>query len=304
MTRLFGIPGAVRVLAVWCVVALAAGNALAADSVAEVKHVRANGLDIAYTECGEGRPLVLLHGGGLTSGMWARQIGALSDHYRVIAPDTRGHGKTENPGHEFSYPLLADDVVAFCQALGVEKPVLMGYSDGGIIALTVGVKYPDFASALVLGGAVTPFDQEDVDHYFEGMKAFYAPVTKRTALEDADLDAMYAAGPEGWDMMARMHAKPGRPDDWRTLMKDVWLTWNDPRAYAYTEEQLKGVGIPVLVILGDRDEFFLPASAARLAGLLPRGELAVLPGGSHSVFRDKPDLFNPLVMDFLDRNAR
>ncbi|HJB67008.1 MAG TPA: alpha/beta hydrolase [Candidatus Mailhella merdavium] len=194
----------------------------------EVKHVLANGLNIAYTEQGEGPAIVLIHGGGLTSAMWAKQIPALAKKYRVITPDTRGHGKTDNPSHRFGYSLLADDVAAFCKALDLKKPVLMGYSDGGIIALTVGIAYPELAGALVIGGAVPPSGQADLDHYFAGMKAFYAPVTKRSALTDDDLDAMYAASPEGWNFMAKMHAKPGQPDYWRTLMKDVWLTWNTP----------------------------------------------------------------------------
>lgn len=274
------------------------GSAKADDAV---KHVQANGLQIAYTEYGQGQPLVLLHGGGLTSAMWSEQIPVLAEKFRVLVPDTRGHGKTDNPDHAFSYALLAEDVMAFCRALGVEKPVLMGYSDGGIVALTVGVQHPDFARALVVGGAVPPFEKEDRDHYFEGMRSFYAPVTDTAPLTEEKLDAMYAAAPESWEFMARMHARPGQPDYWRTLMKDVWSTWNTPESYAYTPEQLRGVKIPVLVILGDRDDFFLPASAARLAGLLPAGELAVVPGAAHNVFRAKPALFNALVMDFLER---
>ena len=267
---------------------------------AGVKFVEANGLRVAYTEHGSGRAVVLLHGGGLSAAMWAKQIPALEKEYRVIAPDTRGHGKTDNPGHEFSYRLLADDVVAFCRALGVEKPVLMGYSDGGAVALSVGVFHPDFAKALILGGLVPPREQADFDHYFAGMKEFYAPVTKRTALTEADLDAMYDAAPEAWDAAAKMHAKPGRSDYWRTLMQDVWEAWNTPQAYSYTLEQLQNVKIPVLVFLGDRDQFFRPEGALRLCRDLPQAELAVIPG-AHGVFRARPELFNAVVLDFLKR---
>ena len=268
-----------------------------------VKYVQADGLQIAYAEYGQGQPLVLIHGGGLTSAMWSEQIPVLAEKFRVLVPDTRGHGKTDNPDHAFSYELLAKDVMAFCRALGVEKPVLMGYSDGGIIALTVGVQHPEFARALVVGGAVPPFGEADRKHYFDGMHSFYAPVRDVAVLTDEHLDAMHGADPESWAFMARMHAKPGQPDYWRTLMKDVWSTWNAPESYAYTPAQLGGVKIPVLVILGDRDDFFLPASAARLAGLLPAGELAVVPGAAHNVFRAKPALFNALVMDFLTRTV-
>lgn len=276
------------------------GGAEAAD---DMKYVQADGLRIAYTEYGQGRPLVLIHGGGLTSAMWAEQIPVLAEKFHVLVPDTRGHGKTNNPDHAFSYELLAEDVMAFCHALGVEKPVLMGYSDGGIVALTAGVRHPGFARALVVGGAVPPFGEADRKHYFEGMHSFYAPVKGGSVLTDEHLDAMYAEAPESWEVMARMHAKPGQPDYWRTLMKDVWNTWNTPESYAYTSEQLRGVNIPALVILGDRDDFFLPSSAARLAALLPEGELAVVPRAAHNVFHAKPGLFNALVMDFLERTV-
>lgn len=289
-------------LVFWCAAGVAAAEVSAAQSEGDgVKYAEANGLRIAYTEHGTGQAVVLLHGGGLTSAMWAKQIPALEKEYRVIAPDTRGHGKTDNPGHEFSYRLLADDVVAFCRAIGVEKPVLMGYSDGGAIALSVGVFHPGFARALILGGMVPPREEADVDHYFAGMKEFYAPVTKRTALTEADLDAMYHAAPEGWDALAKMHVKPGRPDYWRTMMKEVWEAWNNPQAYSYTPEQLRNINIPVLVFLGDQDQFFRPEGAVRLYRDLPQAELAIIPG-AHNVFRARPELFNAVVLDFL-RNA-
>lgn len=274
----------------------------ATDNAPIMQMVKANGVDFAYSVQGVGKPIVLLHGGGLTSAMWSKQVEALAAEHKVYALDTRGHGKSNNPSHEFNYRLLADDVVAFCKALNIKKPILMGYSDGGIVALTVGIFHPDFASALVLGGAVAPSDQADIDHYFSGMRLYYAPVEKRTALTDFDLDAMYAASPSSWDYTATMHAKPGQPNYWRTLMKDVWLTWNNPQSYAYTAAQLASVTVPTLVILGDSDEFFNPEKAARFARLLPNAELAVIPKAGHNVFRAKSELFNSLVLDFLGRH--
>ena len=277
------------------------GSASAAGD--EVRFVQADGISVAYTEKGTGEPLVLLHGGGLTSAMWGKQVDALAAHYRVILPDTRGHGRTDNPDHAFGYTLLADDVAAFCRALGLEKPIIMGYSDGGITTLTVGIRHPELARALVVGGAVPPVEAEDMRHYFEGMAAYYAPVTKRADLTDADLDAMYKADPESWSFFAKQHAKPGRDDFWRTLMKDVWNTWNQPESYAYTAEQLAAVHVPVLGVLGERDECFRPVAAARLADALPAGELAVVPGAGHNAFRAKAELFNSLVLDFLRRQG-
>src|SRR6476659_5569998 len=99
---------------------------LAPTGHAEGKYVRANGTDIHYVDAGKGEPLLLLHGGMMsTSPLWAGHPGAyvsrmdmFTEHFRVIAPDTRGHGKTANPsGGAIPYTLLADDVLSLIEAL-------------------------------------------------------------------------------------------------------------------------------------------------------------------------------------------
>jgi pimeloyl-ACP methyl ester carboxylesterase len=120
------------------------------------KLVRANDIDIAYVEAGDGPPLVLLHGGFVSTGpAWAdspvayvRHMATLAKHFRVIAPDTRGSGATVHPGGTASYSLLADDVVALIDALHLERPLLAGFSDGAAIATVVAIRQPDTIGAL------------------------------------------------------------------------------------------------------------------------------------------------------------
>ncbi len=272
--------------------------ALAADA----KRVEINGASIAYTEQGEGQPLLLLHGGGLSSAMWGNLAGELAKHYRVVMPDTRGHGASTNPKHEFGYRLLADDMVKFCQALELKDPYVLGFSDGGAIAMTMGVFHPGAAKAYIFGGISTLGSKAAMEQYRKGMGYFYAPVQPKNApLTDADLDAMYKAAPESWDFIGKLHAKPGEPDYWRTLMKDVWITWNNPQDYAYSAEQMAKITVPALVLLGDRDEFFSLDGAVRTYLDLPAGELAVIPNGVHGAFRSQRDLFLANVLNFLGR---
>ena len=108
-----------------------------------MKSIRANGLEIHYRELGQGPPLVLLHGGTLTSGSWASHLPIFAERFRVLAPDSRGHGKTRNPAGHLSYRQMADDIAAFIEALGLEKPMVLGYSDGGQVALELGLHYPE-----------------------------------------------------------------------------------------------------------------------------------------------------------------
>jgi pimeloyl-ACP methyl ester carboxylesterase len=106
-------------------------------------YIEANGLRVYYEVCGEGEPLLLIHGGTATSQSWTSHLPAFTEHFRVFAPDSRGHGRTDNP---------ADDVAALIKALGLQRPLVLGYSDGGQIALELGMRYPGLARALVLGG--------------------------------------------------------------------------------------------------------------------------------------------------------
>jgi pimeloyl-ACP methyl ester carboxylesterase len=252
--------------------------------------VEANGLKIFYEEQGQGPPVVLLHGGSLTHRMWQWFAPGAAAKYRVIAPDSRGHGQTDNPTGNFSHDLMADDMVAFIAALKLEKPVVIGYSDGGMIALTLAIRHPEVARAIVVGGATHRF--ADTDRYFAGMEAFYLTRSKGS-ISDAELDAIAAARPQMVERYKQLHA------DWRRLLKQVWPMWTTPTVYGRAE--LAKVTVPVLIVLGDRDDFFPIEDALALHRMLPNSELAIAPGASHTFFRDKPALFAAPVMDFVAR---
>ncbi len=136
--------------------------------MAEGKFVNANGLDIYYQEYGKGRPLILLHGATDTHKLWKPFIPEFSKFFRVITPDTRGHGRTLNPAGELSYQVMADDLAEFIQDLDLEKPFMFGYSDGGQTALDFGMRYPDIPGALVIGGAWYQFSAEYQDSLRQG----------------------------------------------------------------------------------------------------------------------------------------
>jgi pimeloyl-ACP methyl ester carboxylesterase len=117
-------------------------------------YVEANGLRVYYEVYGEGEPLLLIHGGTATSQSWASHLPAFAEHFRVFAPDSRGHGRTDNPTGDLGYRAMAEDVAAFIDALGLRRPLVLGYSDGGQIALELGMRYPGLATALVLGATL------------------------------------------------------------------------------------------------------------------------------------------------------
>src|SRR6185295_11155857 len=147
----------------------------AADVLArrDAKLVRANGIEIAYTEVGEGPPLVLLHGALASTGpAWAGSAVAFVDHmhtlgrhFRVIAPDTRGSGATVHPGGPATFDVLADDVVALIQALDLDRPMVAGFSEGGATATIVALRRPDLVGALVNHAGFDIFDPHAPAHH-------------------------------------------------------------------------------------------------------------------------------------------
>jgi pimeloyl-ACP methyl ester carboxylesterase len=265
---------------------------LASPSIADPVSatVEANGLKIFYEEQGQGRPVVLLHGGSLTHRSWQWFAPEAAAEYRVVAPDSRGHGQTDNPTGAFSYDLMADDAAAFIAALKLDRPVVIGYSDGGMTALTLAIRHPDAAKAIVVGGATHRF--ADTGIYFAGMESFYLTRSKGS-ISDAELDAIETSRPQMVERYKQLHA------DWRRLLKQVWPMWTTPTVYE--KDDLAKVTVPVLIVLGDRDDFFPVEDALALHRMLPNSELAIAPGASHTFFRDKPAVFAVPIMDFLAR---
>lgn len=255
-------------------------------------------LTVSYGDTGSGQPIVLVHGGGLTSRMWNGFVEAAAPTHRLLTPDTRNHGGTDNPSGTFSYDLAAEDLAGFIEALDLERPVVMGYSDGGIIVQKFLIAQPGVASAAVIGGATNRVATDD--HYMAGMMAFYG-YDQRGELPDAVLDALEVNTPEFAGRLQALHGGDAAPDRWRQLHKLAWPVWTTEMVIP--AEELARIDIPVLVILGQNDDFFRPEDALALAETLPKGEIAVIPGASHSAFRERPEIFAALVLDFLTRST-
>jgi pimeloyl-ACP methyl ester carboxylesterase len=124
---------------------------------AQGSSVHANGIDIHCVEAGDGEPLLLLHGGMVsTNPIWAptpvsyaAYMERLAEQCRVIAPDTRGCGRTRHSGGTVTFDLLADDVLAVIDALELDRPLIAGFSEGAVTATIVGIRSPDSVRAIV-----------------------------------------------------------------------------------------------------------------------------------------------------------
>jgi len=251
-----------------------------------------------YMDGGSGDPLVLLHGatesgeGGIapTDG-WTAYLSALTDRFRVVVPDARGHGATVNPAGHLTYTLLAQDVIRLCGVLGLERIVLWGISMGGLTALTVAMQAPELIRALVVQAAAPFFSAV----YYADMMAWLHITAPE---QPADLDAFAESDPGAVTRNRRRHGAQG-PDHWRTLFHELQsLVMTQP---AYSDDDYKRVNMPTLVVGGDRDSAFGVEDIVALARRLPNAELAILPGLGHERQED-PRRAVAMLEDFLARH--
>jgi len=133
-----------------------------------------NGIEINYEVYGAGEPFVLLHGNGEDHTIFYELIEDLKNDYTVYAIDSRSHGKSGEG--ELSYSLMAEDVKCLIESLNLEKPIVYGFSDGGIIGLVLASKYPDLISTLISSGAnVTPSGLKWYIRAFFKVQNFFKP---------------------------------------------------------------------------------------------------------------------------------
>ncbi|MHA2303373.1 MAG: alpha/beta fold hydrolase [Candidatus Thorarchaeota archaeon] len=254
-------------------------------------YAEVNGLKMFYIDKGKGMPLVLLHGGIATAQFqWGPSIPIFSKDFRIIAPDSRGQGKTNNPDGTFSYRVMADDIAGLIQELDLEKPYVCGWSDGGQIALEIGIRHPAIARAIVAGGVLS----EITDYYIDFMKSMGL-----NAPGDFDLDMFREKFPDFLAAASEIHSPIYGPDYWKQLFVNISKMWMDPDAFP--GESIHKIKIPTLVLQADRDEAISLEEAIKIYRKIPRAELAVVPGSDHAAMMTKPEAFCSVITEYLMR---
>jgi pimeloyl-ACP methyl ester carboxylesterase len=264
-------------------------------------YAQANGLTIYYEEQGTGHPLILLHGGTLTHTCWRNQAPTWARHFRVISPDSRGHGRTDNPSGLFSYDLMADDMLAFIETLDLQKPVICGVSDGAYIALSMGERSADLAAAYVFhGGSYRMVLAGEPCLTFQRNLGIEGP--ERQTLGELELQSMERNRPDVVALLQERHQYVYGPEYWKTYLRAIWPMWQAPIEHSASD--LRGIVAPSLVVVGDHDAYVPLEEAIELYRRLPVAELAVVPATEHSSFmRDRADAVTQVITDFLLRHV-
>ena len=224
-------------------------------------------LSLYYEKRGAGEPLVLLHGNGEDGSYFLHQMEAFSREFLVYALDTRGHGRSPRGSAPFTISQFAEDLLAFLDEQGLKRVNLLGFSDGGNIALTFALRHPERVRRLVLNGAnLTP----------RGVKAWVQlPIVL------------------GYQIASRLKSPKAR-----TNAEMLGLMVHEPQI---PPSELAGLMMPVLVIAGTRD--MIREDHTRLmAREIPGARLALIPG-NHFIARRNPAAFNRAVWSFFQETA-
>jgi pimeloyl-ACP methyl ester carboxylesterase len=245
-------------------------------------YVELEGVRTWYDDQGVGSPLVLLHGGLMTNESWFAQMPVLSSEWHVYAPERRAHGRTPDVDGPISFDDMATDTIRFLESVVGEPAALVGWSHGGIVGLLVAIARPDLVSKLVVIG--TGFDTKgmvfDVDDMVSGMS--------HDSFEMTMMRETYSA------------VSPDGADHWPTVFQKITTMWT--REPHIPIDDLKKLAVPVLVLVGDDDMVSLSHSV-ELYEALPNAALGVIPFSSHRVLMEKPDIVNPMIVDFLKNDA-
>ena len=233
-----------------------------------------------YEEKGTGFPLIMLHGNGENLSYFKKQVDFFSREYRVITVDTRGHGKTPRGNKPFTIEQLAEDLYFFMEEQHIDKAHILGFSDGGNIAVAFALSHPEKVEKLILSGA---------NLYPYGLKRNFLVFSTVTYKVICCMEKIkYHQSSDTSGELRQSENRPARKKELLSLMI------NDPHI---EPAQLAEICSPTLVIAGTHD-IIKHEHTELIAANIPGSKLVFIKGG-HSLAMLKPKEFNEVVYDFL-----
>jgi pimeloyl-ACP methyl ester carboxylesterase len=236
------------------------------------------GARIFYAVYGKGDPVILLHGGLGNSEHFGFQLPALVDRFQVITIDSRGQGRSTNDTTTITYDVMATDVIAVMDKLAIKRASIVGWSDGGEIALKLGIAFPDRVDRLFVFGA-----------------SYETQSTRRRGSPSATFALYSSKCRSDYERMSIS----GRP--YNALVRDLLPLWRGPSGI--TKDQLRGIKAPVMIADGDHDEVIVLEQVIEMAKLIPNAQLRVFGDTSHFALWQDPENFNKAVVDFLTMSS-
>jgi pimeloyl-ACP methyl ester carboxylesterase len=240
--------------------------------------IQISNIEMYYEEYGNGKPLVLLHGFGGCTQNWHPFTAELSEHYRLIIIDLRGHGYSTNPDNKFTHREAASDVFLLLEKLGIAQFSAMGMSSGGMVLLHMATSQPSRINSMVLISATSHF-----------------PDQARAIMRRASFGTM----PQEVQEMYRECAKRG-DEQIRQLIEQFNAFSENHDDMNFTAQSLSTITARTLVVHGDRDNFFPVEIPVNICRSISNAELWIIPGGDHVPIYDSTIPFISVALRFLD----
>ncbi|MEY4951526.1 MAG: hypothetical protein RL698_3737 [Pseudomonadota bacterium] len=271
--------------------------------------VRVGDIDVYYEEHGGGPPLLLIMGLATDSTAWAFQLPEFARHYRAIAFDNRGVGRTSKPAGPYSIHQMADDAAGVMDALGVARAHVLGVSMGGMIAQELALRHPERVSALVLACTFPEPDAtvEDRRSFMVGQLGGQVSADGELQIDVASLNPLL--------FVQQMLPAVFNPSFIASDLPKLMQVFAGALQYGFSMEAILGqvaavmghratdrlhrIAVPTLVLTGDADQLVAPSNSDILAREIPGAKLVKVPGGSHGFNFETPEVFNREVIDFL-----
>ncbi|MBZ0285673.1 MAG: alpha/beta fold hydrolase [Anaerolineae bacterium] len=237
-----------------------------------------NDLNMYYEIYGSGQPLVLLHGGMTTVEDFSLVLPAFAQTRQVIAFERQGHGHTADIDRPFSLEQWADDTAALLQHLKIEQADILGYSNGGSVALAFALRHPKMVRKLVLVSAI--YNSEG---YYPGILE---------GLKHAKAESLPP-------IMREMYIKVApRPQDWEMLVEKS--VKSAATFTGWQKKDIRTISAPTLIMVGDSD-IVRTEHAVELYRLIPHAELAVLPATDHiGILFQRVEWMAEMITEFLN----
>lgn len=256
---------------------------------------QANGIGINYSVEGKGPWVVMSHSLACNLSMWDQQAAQLAQHYRVLRFDTRGHGGSDAPAGSYTLDLLAHDLRALLDGLGIERPHFVGLSMGGMIGMRFAISNPGRLRSLVLCDTTSRIPPEAHPVWQgrirtaaeQGMEPLVEPTLQRWFTE-----AFYR---DNKPMMARVGEMI------RRTPVSGYIGCCEAISKLDLTSRLGEIEIPACVIVGDQDVGTPVAMSRTIQEAISKSELVVLPSASHLSNLEQPALFDKALSDFLRR---
>lgn len=235
------------------------------------KYVKVNGINMYFEEYGEGEPMFLIHGNGSNIKEMGNQIDYFRTNYRVIIADSRGHGKSELKTDSLTYVQIANDWAGLAAHLDVDSVNVIGWSDGGIVGLLMGINHTTVVKKIVAMGANL---RPDTTAVYPFAVNWVAQEREKVAANIAENDTT---------------------KNWKVIEQHLGLLGDQP---TISKKDLAKIISPVLIIAGDKD-IIKEEHSVEIYQNISNAHLCILPGETHFTPASNPEVFNKIVDRFI-----